>query len=357
MMKNELLLGTFKGSPLGIALEDLEGRPLFVNPALCSMLGFTEEEMRSKHCVEFSPTEDAQKDWALFEQLRAGTIDHYQVEKYFFRRDGSLVWGRLSISLVGSGTARIVLAVVEDLSHIKAAQDTLDQSTGRETLGSRLIEAQEQERRKIARELRDDIHQQLVLAVVTLDRLQRNLPETRDEIAQKISEAMNQLVNVSTDVHALSHRLHPARLDYLGLSGAASSLCRELSQREQVRIDFHFEGIPKELPSELSLCLYRVLEEGLRNAVEHSGSQHLEVSLRRESNEVQLTVRDWGIGFDSTAVVKGEGLGLSSMRERLRLVGGELSIESKPLRGTTIRASCPLSAGDDKSPFSVGLQQ
>src|SRR5579864_8267785 len=110
---DRLLRSAFTASPIGIALEDLEGRPLFVNPALCSMLGFSEEEMRTKHCVEFSPPEDAKKDWALFEQLKAGAIDHYQMEKRFFRRDGSLIWGRLSISLMGSGTSRLVVATVE----------------------------------------------------------------------------------------------------------------------------------------------------------------------------------------------------------------------------------------------------
>jgi PAS domain S-box-containing protein len=92
----QLFYDAFRGSPIGIALENLEGQPVFVNPALCSMLGFSEEEMRSKHCVDFSPSEDAAKDWALFEQLRAGLIDHYSIDKRFFRRDGSLLWGRLS---------------------------------------------------------------------------------------------------------------------------------------------------------------------------------------------------------------------------------------------------------------------
>src|SRR5215470_16029615 len=96
----QLFYDAFNASPIGIAVEDLEGRPLFVNPALCSMLGFSEEELRRKHCVEFSPAEDAEKDWGLFQQLRAGTIDHYQIEKRYFRRDGSLVWGRLSISFL-----------------------------------------------------------------------------------------------------------------------------------------------------------------------------------------------------------------------------------------------------------------
>src|SRR5215472_1925957 len=89
-----LFYDAFRASPIAIAVEDLEGRPLFANPALCSMLGFSEEEMRSKHCVEFSPAEEAEKDWSLFQQLQAGAIDHYQIEKRYFRRDGSLVWGR-----------------------------------------------------------------------------------------------------------------------------------------------------------------------------------------------------------------------------------------------------------------------
>ena len=93
----DLFYDAFRASAIGIVLEDLEGQPLFVNPALCSMLGFSEEELRRKHCVDFSPTEDAQKDWALFQQLRAGLIEHYQLDKRYFRKDGSMMWGRLSI--------------------------------------------------------------------------------------------------------------------------------------------------------------------------------------------------------------------------------------------------------------------
>ena len=98
----QLFRDVFNASPIGIAVENLDGQPLFVNPAFCSMLGFSEEELRGKHCVDFSPPEDAEKDWEFFQQLRAGVIDHYQLEKRYFRRDGSLVWGRLRISLLGA---------------------------------------------------------------------------------------------------------------------------------------------------------------------------------------------------------------------------------------------------------------
>jgi PAS domain S-box-containing protein len=340
---DRLFRSAFAASPIGIALEDLEGRPLFANPALCSMLGFSEEEMRTKHCVEFSPPEDAAKDCALFEQLRAGSINHYQLKKRFCRRDGSLIWGRLSISLLESGTSRLVIAMVEDLSKKTTGPDKLLQSEAqRENLGGLLIQAQDEERVRIARELRDGIHQQLVLLSLDLDLLTRNFPGSAAEITQKISEAREQVIEVCKDIQGLSHRLHSVNLEYLGISAAATSLCREIAERQKLEIDLHCEGVPEKLPKEISLCLYRVLQEALQNAVKHSGSRHFEVSLRGDLNEVQLNVRDWGIGFDSAAALRSSGLGIVSMRERLKLFDGDFSIESQPHGGTTIRARVPL---------------
>jgi len=332
----QLFFSAFNASPIGIALEDLEGQPLFANPALCSMLGFTEEEIRRKHCVEFSPPEDAKKDWALFEQLRAGAIDHYQLEKRFFRRDGSLIWGRLTISLFENGPSRFVVALVEDLTGTKAVQ---------QSLAGRLIEAQEEERTRIARELHDDIHQQVILLALDLDRLQQTVPESMAETRQRIAEVREQLTNVGSDIHALSHRLHSARLEYLGLAAAASGLCRELSIRHKIKVDFQFQGVPAELPKEVSLCLYRVLQEALQNAIKHSASEHIEVSLSSESNIVQLSVRDSGIGFNPTVEIEKHGLGLASMRERVAIVRGDFSIESEREQGTTIRARVPVISG------------
>jgi PAS domain S-box-containing protein len=305
------------------------------------MLGFSEEEMRSKHCVEFSPPEDAQKDWALFEQLRAGSIDRYQLEKRFFRRDGSLIWGRLSISLLGSGTSRLVVATVEELSEKKTAQDELQFETNVESLGGRLIQQQEEERTRIAGELHHYIDR-LTLLSIYLDRYQQNPPESVAEVREEIGEARQQVRDIVNNILALSHRLYSSKLGYLGLPVAAASFCKELSDRQVVKIDFHCEGVPNELPKEIALCLYRVLEEALQNAIRHSSSRNCEVSLRGEANEIQLTVRDWGIGFDPEAAVKGCGLGLVSMKERLTLVGGELSIESQPQHGTTIHARVSL---------------
>src|SRR5499425_640764 len=128
----------FNASPIGIAVETLEGQPLFVNSAFCSFLGFTEEEIRNKHCVDFSPREDAEKDWALFQQLRAGTIDHYQLDKRYFRRDGSLVWGHLSISLLKSHPSPLVIAMVEDITDKRAVEEAMREGEERLRLAAQI---------------------------------------------------------------------------------------------------------------------------------------------------------------------------------------------------------------------------
>ena len=134
----QLFRDVFNASPVGIAVENLEGQPLFVNPAFCSMLGFSEEELRSKHCVQFSPPEDAEKDWDLFQQLRAGSISHYQLDKRYFRRDGSLVWGRLNISLLNSLPSPLVIAIVEEITDKKKAEEALRASEERLRLAQQI---------------------------------------------------------------------------------------------------------------------------------------------------------------------------------------------------------------------------
>jgi PAS domain S-box-containing protein len=123
--ESQLFRDAFNASPIGIVVEDLSGQLLFVNPAFCSMLGFTEEELRVKHCVDFSPPEDAEKDWALFQQLQPGSMDHYQMEKRYFRRDGSLLWGRLSISLLHTSSSPLVVAMVEDITDKRTAEEAV----------------------------------------------------------------------------------------------------------------------------------------------------------------------------------------------------------------------------------------
>jgi PAS domain S-box-containing protein len=726
--ETQLFHDVFNASPIGIAVENLEGQPLFVNPSFCSFLGFSEEELRNKHCVDFSPREDAEKDWALFQQLKAGSIDHYQLEKRYFRKDGSLVWGRLIISLLKSRPSPLLLAMVEDITDKKKAEEarfrhaaviessddaiasgTLDgiivswntgaqkiygyteaeavgkpinmlvppelpdeenriletlksgdriehfetvrvtktgkrinvsltispikDSTGRtvgcsgiarditerklaeealraneerlrlaqqaarigtfdwniktgvntwtpeleamyglptggfggtqtafenlvhpddragviklvdaamksgqptkgewrvvwadgsvhwiagcwqvfmdasgepskmigvnvdvterklaqearlevnraleaqaallqsreellkifvkhvpaavamldrdmrylqvsdrwcadysldnskivgrahyevfpdlpdrwkqlhrralegETLRAeedrwdrdggtnwsrweirpwknrdgqpggilifseditrrkqieeslleiprRLIDAQEQERTRIGRELHDDIGQRLALLAVELQQLHEDrliLPKVRS----RMGELQKQTVEIAADIQSLSHELHSAKLQYLGIAGAMRGFCREFGEQQKVEINFQTHDMPSPVLPDTALCFFRVLQEALHNAAKYSGVRHFEVRLWGTSDEIHLTVSDSGAGFDREGTKETHGLGLISMEERLRLVNGTLSIEAHPKRGTTIHARVPFVSGSD----------
>ena len=157
-----------------------------------------------------------------------------------------------------------------------------------------------------------------------------------------MEEARRQVKDVANDIRMLSHRLHSSKPEYLGVAAAAAAFCTKFSEAQKVKVDFHRENIPNELPTETSLCVYRILQEALQNASEYSGSRHFEVSLCGKPNEIQLTVRDWGIGFQPTEAPKRRAAGITIMGERLRLVDGELLIESQPRFGTSVHARVPL---------------
>jgi PAS domain S-box-containing protein len=239
-----------------------------------------------------------------------------------------------------------VACIVQDITERKLAEEALSM------VSQKLIAAQEEERTRIARELHDDVGQRLVLLAALLDSLKNGRPVSAAELESQIGDLRKQVGDLANDVQAISHQLHSPKLEYLGLGTAAASFCREVSDRQSVEIDFHSENIPKELPREISLCLFRVLQEALQNAIKHSGSRQFQVSLTGGVNEIELTVHDWGIGFEPEEAIKGRGLGLTSMKERLRVVDGELSIDSQFQRGTTIHARVPLRPSSHTAAFS-----
>jgi signal transduction histidine kinase len=153
---------------------------------------------------------------------------------------------------------------------------------------------------------------------------------------------MERTREILSDVHHLAHELHPSELDRLGLVSAAMGLCREVGDQQGLQVNFVFKNIPESLPRDIALCLYRVLQESLCNVVKHSEARQAQVELNGGPGEIRLTVSDKGVGFDPGPSQKKGGLGLISMHERLQLVGGRITIESGPLRGTRIQASVPL---------------
>jgi PAS domain S-box-containing protein len=229
--------------------------------------------------------------------------------------------------------------------YIGSCLDITDRKLAEEALasvGSRLIEAHEEERTWIARELHDDIAQRVALLAVELERFDLQAPGLAVDVHQYLPRARQRISDLAKDIHALSHRLHSSKLEYLGLATAVKSFCHELSEQRNVRIEFTHSNLPVEIPKEISLCLFRVLQEALQNAVKHSAEQNVRVELHGTPDGIHLRVSDSGIGFNWQDAIKRRGIGLISMRERLRLVNGELSIQSTPGRGTVVLARVPL---------------
>jgi signal transduction histidine kinase len=211
----------------------------------------------------------------------------------------------------------------------------------RETL-RRVVDAQEHERRRIARELHDDISQRLALLTVGIDQLTYGQPGPHAELFEKLNNLSRESKEIATHVHALSYDLHSPRLEFLDLATIARGYCRETTAKQDIEIEFSVHGVLPATSYDISLCLFRILQEALHNAVKHSGVRQFVVQLSAMPGEIALRVSDAGVGFDLEDKRRSRGLGLVSMRERIRMVGGVISIESKPGGGTTVFARVPL---------------
>jgi len=205
-----------------------------------------------------------------------------------------------------------------------------------------LIAAQERERATIARELHDDICQRLALLSLRIEKVAKGWANGQVQIGEQLQQIWQQCSDLTGDVQALSHELHPSVLDNLGLVSALQSLCREVSEQTDIRVEFTSIAVPASLPREVSLSLFRLVQEALHNSVKYSGGNHSRVHLEGAPGRIDLEVRDRGVGFDVARVRNKGGLGLLSMRERINLLNGTITIDSKANSGTIIRACVPL---------------
>jgi len=271
--------------------------------------------------------------------------EHFEMQYRLRRHDGEYRWlfdrGVPRFDSGGSFSGYIGSCI--DVTDRKLAEEAMAD------IGRKLIEAHEEERTWIGRELHDDINQRLALAVIELERWGQEHSKFEVDIHDHIAHLKQCLSDLGQDVQALSHRLHSSKLDYLGLTVAVSSFCREFSEQQKVEIAFTHARMPGSVPREISLCLFRILQEALQNAVKYSGVQHFTVKLEGAPAEIQLTVNDHGAGFDQHNAFSGRGLGLISMRERAHLMKGELSVTSQPAAGTTILARVPFKAEEQRT--------
>jgi PAS domain S-box-containing protein len=230
----------------------------------------------------------------------------------------------------------LLMGITFDITERRTSEEAL------RTLGSRLIEAQEQERKRIARELHDGISQQLALIAVGLQQL-KSEPTERLKRIEKLSDETTRL---ASEVQALSHQLHSSKLDYLGLVPAIRGLCREISDHQRAVIHFTESNMPKFVPPDVSLALFRITQESLHNSLKYSEVRDFTVRIKGTGTHIELMISDRGAGFDVSEAQRGSGLGLISMRERILAVKGTLSIESQPMKGTRVRVRVPLDSAE-----------
>jgi PAS domain S-box-containing protein len=323
-------------APVMIWMTDVKGHVTYLNETYLDFTGLPLAVALGDGWMKVAHPDEVERCRDVYVKA-SEQYEPFQMEQRLRRHDGEYRW------TVSTGVPRYkedgsfvgYIGTAFDVTERKLAEEALS------TVSQKLIEAHEEESTRIARELHDGISQGLALLSVHLDCLKQRPPASAAAFTQEIGIASQQIANLVSDIQALSHRLHPSRLELLGLEAAAAAFCEELSNRHGVQIDFHIENIPTELPPELALSLYRVLQEALQNVVKHSGSRRAHVSFHGGVNDINLTVKDSGLGFDPHEAMRERGLGLTSMKERLKLIGGQLSIHSERGRGTTIHALVP----------------
>jgi signal transduction histidine kinase len=211
-------------------------------------------------------------------------------------------------------------------------------------LTGKLIQAQEEERRRLARELHDGLNQELAMLTVELGMVANQLPETALPIREKLSKLRDRAEGLTNDLRRMTHELHPAVLEHLGLVSALRSHCCEVSEHEGIKVWFQVISELGSVNPETGVCIYRIAQEALRNMVKHSYAEEAWVEIERDGDEIRLSIADKGVGFDDETPKGSRCLGLISMRERVRLLSGTLKIQSAPGQGTCVNVRVPVAA-------------
>jgi PAS domain S-box-containing protein len=321
-------------APVMIWMSGLDREPTYFNQRWLDFTGLSEAELKNGlagivHAEDYQRCHDAYCHG--FDQRQP-----FRKECRLRRYDGQYRW-MLDIGVPRfhkDGSFAGYIGSCVDVTDHKLAEEALS------GMSRKLVEAQEQERARIARELHDDIGQRLAMLTIDLDQVEQIWPDLPPEVLSRMRELRQQTKQISAGVQSLSHDLHSSQLEHLGVVTGIKSWCREFGERQRVQIDFEHD-VQGTFPREIGLCLFRVLQEALHNAAKHSGVKHVKIALTENSGEIHLLIRDLGKGFDLEATKHGRGLGLTSMRERVRLVNGMIEIRSKPMDGTTIHVRVP----------------
>jgi len=327
-----------------------QGEIIEANQQACFCLGYTKEELLQMTIFDIELAFSKKYLLERWEKER-NTMGVIEVEGIYRRQDGSTFPADIRVSQFMYRGKNLRLVAGRDITERKRAEQELRVSEealrkSRESyrnLAGHLLTTHEAERKRVGRELHDDLTQRLAALAIEAERLEQQGKTQSATISPNLSAMKEKLVKLSMDTHALSRRLHPSVLEDLGLADAIASECRAFAQREGIKVSTRTEGISEEIPPDVGLCIYRIVQEGLRNIAKHARAREVFVSLVGQDGNIHLSIKDDGIGFDLAQIKKKGGLGLASIQERASIIGGDFSIQSQPGKGTAIDVVAPLS--------------
>ncbi len=333
--------------PSGLIVVDTEGQIIYVNQSFCKMIGWTAVELiGSRPPYKYWPPEGAEERTRAFLKKLSEVESPYEVERQFVRRDGELFWGLLFSTRFSNSKGRIIgrLSSVIDITARKKAQEAVKHSEKRlRDLSVKLIQVQETERKRISQELHDSIGAGLSAIKFSLEKKISEMGE-RPKEGPVLEDIVTRLQNIIVETQRISRNLHPSILDDLGISAAIRSFCREYQEvYTDIQVHQNVEVDEENLPENIKILLYRLVQESLNNIAKHSGATQVELVLKISENSIDMAVEDNGEGFDLNNLYKNRdhrrgGLGLRGMKERTELSGGSFEVRSAPGAGTKIRA-------------------
>jgi PAS domain S-box-containing protein len=311
-------------------------RFISVGAQAVSMLGYPIEDWYQPNFWQ-THLHPADRERAISESTNfTMSCDNYELDYRMIAKDQREVWFHSLVTVIReNGRPKTILGFSIDVTASRENEAELRDLSGR------LIAAQEEERSRIARELHDGLNQRMALLSIELEQLKPDI-ERPAAMRRRLGKLQEQVKEISADIHRLSYKLHPAKLDHLGLAAAIESLCKELTDSGKLSVDVQHRGSRSEIPGDVKLCVFRIAQEALRNCARHSSALSVQVVLNQTRDTIRLSVSDNGVGFDPESDQIKKGLGFISMKERLRLVEGDLQIYSQPLRGTRIEVRVPL---------------
>jgi len=335
-------------APVLIWMSGTDKHFTFFNQGWLSFTGRSIEQELGEGWVSGVHPDDLENCLGIYSaafDARAGFEREYRLSRF----DGEYRW------ILDFGTPRFesdgafcgYIGSCVDISERKLSEESL------QNLSGRLIRAQEEERSRIARELHDDFSQRMALQGIGLAQLWKRLPESEVEERARVWEMQTRSQEMTDDMHSLSHQLHSSKLELVGLVSALSGLCAEIGEKYKIDIQFSDCELPFRIPKDVALCLFRVTQEALGNVVKHSQAKSAQVELGANESGISLRIMDAGRGFEPDLSNPHAGIGLVGMRERLRLVGGRLSVNSRPFRGAEIFAEVPLSTFANEAQASM----